>query len=311
MNSREELLSRVKDAQKKVIQIGTIDVPAPKGIKHNDYREEIEKAKPSDKPSYWAKPGCKDCCGTGIYGMKTREVGDGNKLTTSQICSCASKNWKKWQEEFVEKLRSKNINTAEEPTQLHLPCVETVTEFDPGKAIAMERIENIMNRVGPIHDTVCALEEQFANLPQRRVVSTAVRTVEQLELEVREAELHATSKESRAQQLETEAEHYRMMAKEAIRQAAAIRQQKNIEILPQVNLLEAKLKDAKQKLGQAEHNLSRVEHQVRKKIRENEKKRDRLNKRIDRIREEYGLDDPVFIAKTAETSPSHDNLPSD
>ena len=72
-------------------------------------KEEIEAAKPSSDPKYWAKSNCKHCYGRGVEGTIVTKFGTNNSMRNSQICSCVTKAWNKWQEKFLETRKNKTV----------------------------------------------------------------------------------------------------------------------------------------------------------------------------------------------------------
>lgn len=63
---------------------------------------ESEKNKPSSDPAWWAKRGCNRCLGRGVIGMVSHKVGN-NTIKNGQICSCASRRFVKWRNDYVAK----------------------------------------------------------------------------------------------------------------------------------------------------------------------------------------------------------------
>ena len=59
-----------------------------------------EKAKPSSAPEHWAKRGCNRCNGRGTVGYVTIKHGS-NTIKNAQMCSCATKRFVKWRNDFV------------------------------------------------------------------------------------------------------------------------------------------------------------------------------------------------------------------
>jgi len=306
MASREQLLQQISSiVEKQVTRINEHPEleTVLQNLRYNDYREEIEEAKPSPDPKYWARSGCNKCHGRGTVGMTSRKVGD-NTIKSYELCDCATKAWQKWQDEFVEKLRkSRLINDQSEILEVNdtTPSeAATLTYADPKQTEGMRRIESIMGRVRKLHDDLCVLESRLAALPQRKLVAEAERSLQTCCAEVRELRGMAEMKERQAAQLDAEAEHYRQMAREAAKQATALRQYKNSEVLPAVDKADEHSKTLRQNLDHIQADLTRATHQVQKKIREVERQKDKLNSRIDRIRRECGLYDRVFTEETAE-----------
>ncbi len=307
MQSREELLGKLTDLQKKTAEARTIDVSPAPGMKYNDYRDEIEAAKPSADPAYWAKKSCKQCHGTGTSGFIKKPLGNGNTIQHAAICECVEKKWGKWQEDFVVELRKSRLAEKAPAEQLPLPIVNetnvsTTTQADPKQVQAMERIEGLYDRIMPLHARIVELEAQLLNLPQRNAVAAAQEALAECMRAEADLEALIEMKEKQAVQLEAEAEHYREMAREAIKQAANLRQQKNSEVLPEVRVATGNRQLAVTELDRTHQDLSRAVHQARKKIREVEKRKDRLDDRVDRIRKESGLNSAVFTAETDESA---------
>lgn len=310
MATREQALHKLNQLKKQALTMDRIDTVDGSKFVYNDYREEIEAAKPSEKPEYWAKSGCRKCHGTGIEGMTTTIFGQGNQMKRSEICDCASQNWKRWQADFVAKLkedkRREEAAKAAPPEQLPLPIANettssTVTQADPKQVRAMERIEGLHERIVPLHVRIIELEGKLNHLPQGTAVEVAQAALAERMREEADAVQLAEMKEQQARQLEAEAEHYRTMAREATRQAAALRQQKNSDVLPEVKAAGGRRQLAELDLERCHESLSRARHQVQKKIREVERQKARLVGRIEKIRKESGLNSAVFTAETEES----------
>lgn len=62
--------------------------------------EKMEKDKPSQVPSYWAKKGCKHCYGRGTTGYTVQKLEGGNTIRNEQLCSCVLKAFSKWQDQW-------------------------------------------------------------------------------------------------------------------------------------------------------------------------------------------------------------------
>lgn len=62
---------------------------------------EAEKAKPSDKPDYWAKRSCNDCYGRGVIGKVATKV-ETNTIVQNIVCHCAKRNFTKWRDDWVK-----------------------------------------------------------------------------------------------------------------------------------------------------------------------------------------------------------------
>jgi hypothetical protein len=99
----------MQDLEKKLLKLDDIEPVSVGNSSVNDYREEIEQAKPSSDPAYWAKSGCKDCHGRGVFGIVYTKLGKNNTLKHEKVCSCVTKAWRKWQDKFVEELRKKKF----------------------------------------------------------------------------------------------------------------------------------------------------------------------------------------------------------
>jgi len=65
--------------------------------------EAMQKDSPSTSPEYWAKSSCKHCCGRVEIGEHTlAPQKSGTMITHKLLCICARKNWKKWQDNWLE-----------------------------------------------------------------------------------------------------------------------------------------------------------------------------------------------------------------
>lgn len=81
--------------------------------------DEADKLKPSSDPSYWAKKGCKDCCGRGIVGTTTQILKGNNRVQHQLVCHCTRKRYRTWLETTIrnlEKDRSKDVKESDPST---------------------------------------------------------------------------------------------------------------------------------------------------------------------------------------------------
>lgn len=69
--------------------------------------EESERAKPTDRPSYWAKRSCNKCYGRGVTGM-TETKKDGNIYRNGIVCVCATRTFTKWRDAWVAEYLKKH-----------------------------------------------------------------------------------------------------------------------------------------------------------------------------------------------------------
>jgi chromosome segregation ATPase len=272
-------------------------------IKHNDYREEIEAAKPSDKPEFWAKSNCKHCHGKGVVGKTTTTVAGNNKIINNQICQCATKAWQDWQARFVEQLKKAkqsavdsriSSDQARKSTSVkrQVSSVEQ-TRAESRKKLTLERLQRMDDLLKPLQRQMEELVQRRVDLPQREAVSQAESVFLGRGQEAAELQQLATMKEKQAAQMEEEAEHYRAMAKDAVRQAGNLRQQVNSEVKPAISKAIGQVEQARQELDNTKRELTRAEHQLDKKTREIQKKIDRLAERRSRVVSETGLDPDI------------------
>jgi chromosome segregation ATPase len=273
-------------------------------IKHDDYREEVEAAKPSDKPEFWAKQDCKHCYGKGVVGKTTTTVAGGNKIVNNQICQCATKAWQDWQARFIEQLKkakqkaidSRISSDQESGGQRKFTSVKRqVSSVEQSRAdskakLTLERLQRIDDLLKPLQRKAEELEQRKVDLPHREAVRQAESAFLARGQEQAELQHLAIMKEKQAVQLEEEAEHYRTMAKDAVRQAANLRQQVNSEVKPEISKAAGQVEEARQGIDHAKRELARMEHQLSKKIRETQTKIDKLAERRSRVVSETGLD---------------------
>lgn len=66
--------------------------------------EAAEKLKPSSDPSFWAKKGCKECCGRGIVGKMTTVFKGNNRMQSDLVCSCTRARYRAWLTKTIEDL---------------------------------------------------------------------------------------------------------------------------------------------------------------------------------------------------------------
>lgn len=283
----------------------------PSSVKHKDYQEAIEAAKPSDKPEFWAKKSCKHCYGKGVIGRATTTIAGGNKIINEQVCSCASKAWQSWQKAFVEQLQkaeqkaADSRNDSDQKRKSSSIERKVASESTPPKEDrhTAERLERIFALLDPLQKQLRVLEQRRADLVQRDAVREAEDVLVARQQQQAELEQLATMQEKQADQLEEEAKQYQAMAKEANRQAAALRQRTKSEVFSEINKVARTVEQANQVLEGARRELTQVDHRLGKKSREIQRKIDRLVARRVRILEETGLD-PDF---TPELSISTDS----
>lgn len=279
MPTREQFLDKLRELQSKALTLNSLD-PVDK-FSHNDYREEIERAKPSDKPEYWAKKGCKDCCGTGVVGIVTTNIGNSsNKLRSSQICSCVRKRWHSWQDAFVENLKRARFPRKPEQFQRVMKDLPTKTSSNQPQQ------ERLAKRIAALQESSRELSRQREELPQRAELEAAQNVV----LLEQDAWKSKKSEADRIREAitvcESNAIEFRTLARKASGKASALMQQLNQEVAPAVAAAVDKVHSANQAADLVKKSLARSEHQIDKKIREIEKKLDKLQSRFARAQQE-------------------------
>lgn len=315
MTSRKELFKKLTDLEKQAISLNTLEPASLDKIKYNDYREEIEMAKPSSKPEYWAKKGCKRCHGTGLEGSVSQTVKGNNTIKTNQVCECVTKAWHKWQEEFVEKLRTERqaVGSAE-PEQLafdHInlttpPEAETQTHADPRHAAALGQIERLSTRIVALQASIIDLQERSRTLPHREKLAEAIQAAAQAQDAIQTREGEAKALEEQIAQHEAEAERLWAQRKHVLGQAEMTRQLLKSNAKPAIEQAQIQAKELLQELDLAKRSLSQADHQLQKKIRENEKKVDKLRSRIERVQRENNMQSSVFIAEEVDLPADQD-----
>jgi hypothetical protein len=311
MATKEQLLEQLDNLQRKALTMHTIETVDGSTYKLDDYRDQIEEAKPSEKPDYWAKKGCKECHGTGVAGTMTQNIGNTtNKMTTSQICSCATKKWHKWQEEFVAQLKHQK---AAEPQQLSLetntttpPKAKTETSAAPKMIAAMGQIERLSDRVATMQGAISKLQARSEALPQRAVVCGAEASLLAAQDAWATQKAEVRRLEGVVAQYDAEAEELRILAKRAAGMAAAARQSLKSDAKPAITVAAERVRQAGSEVDLAKKQLTQADHQVQKKIREIEKKVDKLRARILRVERENDLYSSVFTSKEVDSFADQD-----
>jgi hypothetical protein len=309
MASKKQTLEQLMDLQKRALTVNKMDPVDGSRFVHNDFRAQIEEAKPSGDPEYWAKSNCKLCHGRGIMGTTTSLIGGTNKLVTPQTCSCASAAWQKWQDDFVEKLLEEK-RKAETSNTTTAPGAETLTKADPKVANALERIEQLSTHIAKLQANQSELELRSAALPQRQELKEAQEGVLQVQEVAQTQQKIVQDLQSQIERFDAAAEDLQVRAKLAMKKAAAARQLLKSEAKPAAVLAQQQVEAASGEVDLAKKRLSQADHQLRRKIREIEKKVAKFNARIARVQSENNLHHSVFIAEEAEAFVDHDTTPA-
>ena len=233
--------------------------------------EEMQKDKPSDEASYWAKSGCKFCHGRGVIGAVTTVQGDNNLIKHGQLCVCAQRSWKKWEEDWLEARKPKPSNgkkkgpTEEERFELIRP-----------------RLEKINDRIFALQSEMATLDVKIKEMPQHEVISGFLEQLytEQAKLEEIEdvMEEHAIDRD----RAEKEADRLTREAKEQ-RRFATHSQQKYEEEKAVWDDQCGKISALESERKMVEKDLSRSSHSMRKKRNEAARKLERLEERRTKI----------------------------
>lgn len=300
-------LQQLHQLRKQAMSLNRIETVDPSKFSHNDYREQIEAAKPSADPSYWAKPGCHDCHGKGVVGVTQTELGGGNKLRRSELCPCAKQNWQRWQDEFVANLRAEKeaasvqVRVESDPTS---PEAATSVQVDPKVAGSLAQIDRLTWRLSGLQSKIDELSTRSVQLPQRQCVAEAESRVGCAEQDVVEAQKVVAG-------LQDSADLYEAEAHKLLAQARLARQSLKSEAKPALEAAQQRVVQAKQEVSLATKQLQRADHQLQKKIREFERQGDKLRSRILRIQRECDLYPSVLTAEDDMPSADLSISPSD
>lgn len=250
--------------------------------------EELEKAKPSSDPAYWAKPGCKDCGGRGVIGKQTVTLKGKNVITNELLCMCGRKRWNKWKEEWLEN-RKAELRAEREG--------DSGTNGSNGNGSPKEMSKHTQDRLVRIRDQITVLateinrcDARVAELPHLeklaefdRKLETAREEIEDAEEAIAEVERQAAWVLSESERLAKEAKKF---ARESVRleQEAKSRRGKEIpELLQQVQGLEVE----RETVDKA---MQKAIHQIRRKQRVAEQKMDKMVVRQQKIITESGVE---------------------
>jgi F0F1-type ATP synthase membrane subunit b/b' len=262
-------------------------------------RDEIEEAKPSKEPAYWAKPSCKKCYGRGIVGVLTQSVGKGNTIRNEQLCSCVEKAWQAWQEDFLDRRELQKKEQEGKPsTNLVSPSSQ-----DKSKAVELvqERLDRLDKRIRPYQVSILGFEQQLDELPQEETVENLQGKECEILLEAQANSEMIESAKQQAAAFEAEAENYRQMAKEAQKKAADLRSRASNELSLAGEEIKVRLQGVREMIVKAERELNRARHQIRRKVGEIQKKLDKLVSRKSKVIAESRLD-LDFIAESGSDS---------
>jgi hypothetical protein len=232
--------------------------------------EEMQKDKPSAESSYWAKESCKYCHGRGVIGGVTRSVGNGNTIKQGQLCVCAQRNWKKWQEGWLEARKPKRSDSKKELTE------------EERFQLVRPRLEKIDERIAVLQSEMAVLDVRISEMPQHGVISGFG---EQLHTESVKLDGIADTMEEHAidrDRAEKEADRLLRESKEQRRYATQA-QQKYEEERAVWNSQRAKINNLEAEQRRVQSELNRASHSTRKKQREAARRLSRLIERRSRI----------------------------
>lgn len=303
-----EKLALVNKLQNQAQSLRTIEIPVAAGVSFSDYREEIEKAKPSPKPSYWAKPSCKKCHGKGTAGFIEKKLESGNKIRHEQLCACATKAWQKWQDDFVADLKKSRLASDQAadqvPEQLALNGISpatTETKADPKQIVALEQVERLVQRIAQYQADLLQLHTRKQSLLQRQELAETMEREKEAEGEVQARQAKADELAAQLSKYEAEAERLLQERKFMLGQAALARQCLKTEAKPAVEQAKVRRQQVQKQVKQAQKSLSRAEHQVQKKIREISDRVSKLRARAERVERENNIKHSVFIEEEVDS----------
>lgn len=246
--------------------------------------EELQKDKPSDRPEYWAKSGCKHCMGRGVVGNVTREVGDGNRITNSMICVCVSRRWGKWQEEWMDNRGANNRD-------------DSSSEKD--QRSEEERFESVRPRLEKIDEAVHALKSEILGYEDRinsltyhgelckldKLIVKEQETLDWMDKDIEDQLFEIDRIGQRAEGLARESKRLRRCVAQLGQRVEEDRAVQNEQAVKIKNLIGQK--------ERVEQDLSRASHTMRKKCREAQRKLEKLERRRVRILHEIGLNSRI------------------
>lgn len=250
--------------------------------------EELEKAKPSSDPAYWAKPGCKDCGGRGVIGKQTVTLKGNNIITNDLLCMCGRKRWNRWKEEWLDNRRAQLRAERD---------ADSGTNGSNGNGKSKEMSQHTQDRLSRIRDQMTLLQteinrcdvrvtelphlEKLAEFDQK--LEVAREEVEDAEEAIAEVERQAAWALSESERLAKEAKKF---ARESVRleQEAKSRRGKEIpELIQQVQGLEVE----REVVDRA---MQKAIHQIRRKQRVAEQKLEKMTARQQKIITESGVE---------------------
>jgi hypothetical protein len=126
--------------------------------------EELQKDKPSDEASYWAKPRCKHCHGTGTLGQVTTRDKQNNMSVREELCVCASRGYKKWQREWLEARTPKKTVSSKGNGEKELSEEE---RYD----LVRDRVEKLQDSERAFISEMGGIEQRIVSLPQHAVIA--------------------------------------------------------------------------------------------------------------------------------------------
>lgn len=246
--------------------------------------EEMQKDKPSNEASFWAKSGCKHCHGRGVTGTISTRDKNANVFTSEALCICAHKSYKKWQEEWLEARKPKRAakgNGKKQPSEK-----ERYEHVKP-------RIDNLQDSQIALISEIRSLDDKINSLDHHEVIADLKDQLESQRLEQVVAQKALNSSKIDLDRLLLAVGWIERQLKE---KRAEINHEQN-KVIPKLSRqekeVEGKIKELTTEKESAEKALSRASHGMRKRRREAERKLDRVQSRLSRILKENHLESRI------------------
>jgi chromosome segregation ATPase len=242
--------------------------------------EEMQKDKPSDEASYWAKPGCKHCHGQGEVGTLTTNVGNNNKVSSRLLCVCAARKWKAWQLDWLENRQNKKSESRDNGSGRE--------SLEESFELVRPRLERIDDNIHSLKSEILSLTDRINSLPHHKTLKGVNDRIGQVTYVIEEIEGEIDTQQEYMLKLENQADTLVKQAKDLRRKAINIEQQ-IVEDRAVIGGHRVSLKKLTEERKVVEKDLSKASHSLAKKRREAESKLSKLEDRKNKILQEYGL----------------------
>jgi predicted nucleic acid-binding Zn-ribbon protein len=253
--------------------------------------EEMQKDKPSNESSFWAKDNCKHCHGRGVIGTTRSKDKDGNVFVSDNLCICAHRSYKKWQEKWLEDRKSKKVSASNGDKKRELSEEERYKQVQ-------SKLSRLCEVKSALESEIFGLDSKYFSLPHHAELVSIAEKINSEQAKINVAKCELTTAVDSLDVLKLAVRQLEGQVKDKKREVA----RREREVLPRLNKrlgeITTKIKSLDSDKVATEKALSRASHGIKKRKREAQKRLSRIQSRLFRVLKENKLESRISTNST-------------